>query len=197
MRSLLVLSVLATAAVACDEPAAAGIDTLPPPTATGGGAGAAPAGEARDTRSAPPASAAPSCAATGEGVSVTDAALVADGAIGFDLYGPELAPESKGTLDAVARRLVACSDIHVEVQVHTDTRRMESFNARASQAIGELVKAHLVGAGVPAERVAACGYGESRPLAGIEPWDPANDRVLFVRLAGEASAHVCQAPPVR
>jgi outer membrane protein OmpA-like peptidoglycan-associated protein len=170
--------------LACDEPGATGLDTMP-----------APASPPTEAAPAPTPASASACPTTGDGVAVTDTSLVAQGPIGFDLYAPSVTPESSAALDAVARRLAACPDVAVEVQVHTDTRRMESFNARQSQSVAELVKAHLLAAGVDAERIAACGYGESQPMVGVEPWDPVNDRVLFVRLASAASAHACPTSP--
>jgi len=133
------------------------------------------------------------CPTDVEGVVVTEQGLRTTAPIGFDLYAPALAPETVHVIDAVGRRLVGCADIHVEIQVHTDTRRMTSFNARQSQAIAGAIRTRLGEAGVAETRLAACGYGESQPdvSTGLEPWDPAQNRVLFVRLPGPSTGHVC------
>ncbi len=117
----------------------------------------------------------------------------ATGRIRFDLYAPALEPGAEAIIGAVARRLVACPEMQIEIQVHTDTRRMGSFNARQSLAIAEAIRDQLIASGVPAERLAACGYGESQPdsTEGREQWNEANNRVIFVRLARAASGHQC------
>jgi outer membrane protein OmpA-like peptidoglycan-associated protein len=136
------------------------------------------------------ASPARACPESGEGVLVEPASLRVRGDIRFDLYGPSLDPASHPAIDAVARRLRECPDLQVEIQVHTDTRRTQRFNARASRAIAALIRERLVAQGVRPEQVAACGYGESRPPAGREPWSPANNRVEWVRVRS-AAAHAC------
>jgi outer membrane protein OmpA-like peptidoglycan-associated protein len=168
--------------LACDERPGDAETTMPVDTVSGL---ESPAREAE----------APACPSTGDGVTVTGTAVETATPIGFDLYGPSLAPDTGPLLGAVARRLVACDTLAIEVRVHTDTRRTEAFNARQSQAIAELVKSRLVEAGVDAARLAACGYGESQPLPGVEPWDPSNDRVLFLRVAGAAASVACPSLP--
>lgn len=134
------------------------------------------------------------CPIANEGVFVEDARLRVIAPIGFDLYAPALDPASYAAIDAVARRMIACPDLRIEVQVHTDTRRTEAFNARASAAIAALIRDRLIARGVPGDRVAACGYGESRPVTegGRAPYDPANTRVEWVRVP-DARAHRCPA----
>lgn len=135
------------------------------------------------------------CPQEGEGVTVLSDRIEATGRIAFDLYEPALGPGAEAVIGPVGRRLVACPELHIEIQVHTDTRRMGSFNARQSLAVAEAIRDQLVASGVPAERLAACGYGESQPdsTGGTEQWDEANNRVVFVRLPEAASAHQCPA----
>lgn len=139
-----------------------------------------------------PALALAECPAHEGGVHVEGDRLRVEGPIRFDLYRAEIDAESMRTIDAVARRLIACPELSIEVQVHTDTRRTEQFNLRASALIAAQIRARLIAQGVPASRVAACGYGESRPLTdgGRQPWDPANTRVEWARIAS-AGAHAC------
>jgi outer membrane protein OmpA-like peptidoglycan-associated protein len=53
----------------------------------------------------------------------------------------------------------------VEIQGHTDNAGSEQSNQELSQARAEEVKKYLVARGVPAERIVATGYGQSRPVA--------------------------------
>lgn len=139
-----------------------------------------------------PSSALAQCPLRGEGVIVEDGRLRVEGPIRFDLYAGTVDPSTLATIDAVARRLNACPDVKVEIQVHTDTRRMTVFNARASAAIAEHIRARLIERGVAASRIAACGYGESRPTAGMQGYDPRQNRVEWIRIASPAE-HRCPA----
>lgn len=134
------------------------------------------------------------CPIANEGVFVEAARIRVVAPIAFDLYAPALDPASHPAIDAVARRMIACPDLRIEIQVHTDTRRTEAFNARASQAIAVLIRERLIAQGVPADRVVACGYGESRPITegGRAPYDPANTRVEWIRVP-DARAVRCPA----
>ena len=115
----------------------------------------------------------------------------------FDLYEGRVAPSEGRTLDALAERLRACPDRAFELQVHTDTVRMSSFNARQSRAVAAHVRQLLAERGIPEARLAACGYGESRPLQQDPSWDgrAPNNRLVVRALPGQASAHRC--PEVR
>ena len=52
-----------------------------------------------------------------------------------------------------------------EVAGHTDSGGQPSFNLRLSQQRADAVRDYLVLVGVPADRVAAVGYGEDFPVA--------------------------------
>lgn len=133
------------------------------------------------------------CPQDGEGV-VVEAGRLRVPVIQFDLYGPSLDPASLPIIDAVARRMIACPELVIELQVHTDTRRMTAFNARQSQAIAVLIRDRLIARGVAAARVTACGLGESQPPPGREGWDPLNNRVEWWRV-GPSRAPACQRQP--
>lgn len=112
--------------------------------------------------------------------------------ISFDLYAPALAPDAAPILAEVGRAIAACPALEVEVQVHTDTRRLTSFNARQSQAIAEQIVAALAAAGAPREHLVACGRGEAGPhLGASEPWHESQNRVVFARLDHPAATHTC------
>lgn len=115
----------------------------------------------------------------------------------FDLYAGRVDPSEADVLDVLAARLAACPGRAFELQVHTDTVRVSSFNARQSRAVAEHVRELLGARGVAAARLAPCGYGESRPLARDPSWDgrSPNYRLVVRALRGGASSHRC--PDVR
>jgi outer membrane protein OmpA-like peptidoglycan-associated protein len=186
MNRVFVVSAALALALACAEPETPPAEVPAPSPLPAAAPSAAPS-------AAPPPSA---CPAQAEGVTVNDERLLVAGRIEFDLYQGVLAPEALPRVDAVAHRLAACPELELEVQVHTDSMRMGVFNARQSQVIAEAIRARMVAEGAAASRIAACGYGESRPIAPNTTAEgrTTNMRVDFVRLTG-ASAHVC--PPVQ
>ncbi len=148
----LLLTCLALVLVACGE-------AEPPPAPRP--ASPAPAPEP------PAARAAPICPPEGDGVRVLADRVTLEAPIAFDLYAGTVSDASWPGVDLVAQRLSACAsaiDV-IEIQVHTDAVRMGSFNARQSQVIADLLRQRLITDGVQAERVVACGYGESQPIA--------------------------------
>lgn len=133
------------------------------------------------------------CPHVQNGVTIEPDRLIVEGDIGFDLYAPAVAEDAWPTIDAVAARVVHCDDVRVEVQVHTSAFGMSSFNARSSTAIAEAIRARMIAQGVPEDRVAACGYGETRPIADNIGRDgrSQNERVEWARISGSADAHTC------
>ena len=127
-------------------------------------------------------------------MSVLEDRLTIDGPISFDLYAGTVTAESH--VDALARRLLACADITLEIQVHTDSRRMGVFNARQSQVIAEALRARLLERGVAPERVVACGYGEDHPIAPNTTAEgrAANTRVEWRRVAMPFTCPTAPAP---
>jgi outer membrane protein OmpA-like peptidoglycan-associated protein len=90
---------------------------------------------------------------------------------------------SYGLLDEVAATIQSAPlEGLVEVQGHTDSQGAESSNLKLSQSRAEAVVEYLVGKGVPAEKLRAKGYGESKPIKdnGTEEGRTANRRVEFV-----------------
>jgi OOP family OmpA-OmpF porin len=83
----------------------------------------------------------------------------------FEFDAAVLKPESRTTLDRVARSLLDWPEIRVEVAGHTDSSGPEEYNRDLSRRRAEAVRDYLVGKGVAAERMVVRGYGESRPIA--------------------------------
>jgi OOP family OmpA-OmpF porin len=127
------------------------------------------------------ASVASACPTSAEGVTVEAGRLRVDAPIRFDLYAGTLDPSALPVIDAVGRRMRACPEVALEIQVHTDTRRTEGFNMARSQVIADLIRARLVSQGIAASRLTARGYGESQPEPGREGWDPTQTRVVWLR----------------
>ncbi|MFK7988189.1 MAG: OmpA family protein [Sandaracinaceae bacterium] len=114
--------------------------------------------------------------------------------LAFNLYEGRLSPESEALVDRLAAVLRACPDAHFELQVHTDTVRLTSFNRRASQQVAVQIRDRLVQHGVAAARLAPCGYGESTPLPNVRPSmrGNRNERLVLKRI-DDAAAHRCPA----
>ena len=88
-------------------------------------------------------------------------------------------------LDAIAAAMKAHDDIDLVLEGHTDSRGSDQYNMNLSQRRADAVKAKLVeDYGIPADRVSAVGYGESRPIASNDSDD---GRARNRRVVGEMS----------
>lgn len=112
----------------------------------------------------------------------------------------EIAAAAGGTLDALAKTLIDCPDLALEIAGHTDAQGSSEGNRALSQARAEAVLMALQGRRVPVTGLTAVGYGEDRPLAdnGSDAGREANRRIEFTRLIGAAenpAAGASAAPP--
>jgi outer membrane protein OmpA-like peptidoglycan-associated protein len=101
----------------------------------------------------------------------------------FDLDSADILPESFGLLDALAKAIVAHPEVLVlRVEGHTDSRGDDAYNQKLSEQRAAAVQAWLVKAGVPADRLTAVGFGESKPVDPAETEDAweKNRRVDFI-----------------
>lgn len=89
----------------------------------------------------------------------------------FDFDSTALRTESRETLREFAGVLARYPEQTVSVAGHTDSVGTDSYNQRLSEQRAAAVKSYLVSQGVPSHRVAAYGYGETRPLATNESAD--------------------------
>ena len=102
----------------------------------------------------------------------------------FDSASAELRSEGAGTLEAVARKIAELPTRSVLIEGHTDdvpisTPRFASNWELSSQRAINVVKL-LIEEGVPANRLAATGFGEFQPLDG--PGGLARNRRIELRL---------------
>ncbi len=112
-------------------------------------------------------------------------AMLADGGVQFDRGDAAIAPASMPVLDRVAATLDRCADTRIEVAGYTDSNGPQQANRELSQRRAEAVVAFLVADGIAPERLAAAGYGESRPIASnrTEEGRGQNRRIEFVLTA--------------
>ena len=88
-------------------------------------------------------------------------------------------------LDAIAAAMRAHDDIELVLEGHTDSRGSDQYNMSLSDRRAKAVKAKLVNDyAIPAARVSAVGYGESRPIATNSTED---GRARNRRVVGEMS----------
>jgi OOP family OmpA-OmpF porin len=103
----------------------------------------------------------------------------------FDTDKAELKPESKGTLEEVAKLLKADPALKLEVAGHTDNTGAAAHNMQLSAGRAAAVVNALVGSyGIDRARLQAKGYGDSKPVApnDNEPNRAKNRRVELRKL---------------
>ena len=81
----------------------------------------------------------------------------------YDFDKASLRPESEKALDEIAQMLRDNPNITVEMASHTDRHGSDEYNINLSLRRAKSVVDYLINAGIPAERLQAQGYGESRP----------------------------------
>lgn len=83
----------------------------------------------------------------------------------FDYESFELTKDSRSELNKLFNLLSNNPSIKVEIQGHTDSKGLKSFNKKLSQKRAESVRNYLVKKGINKNRVTAVGYGENQPIA--------------------------------
>ena len=104
--------------------------------------------------------------------------------IKFDVNKASIRPESVGTLASIAKLMQEQPELKFSVEGHTDSDGDDNSNLKLSQQRAEAVKTYLVDQGIDAERLAAKGHGEAKPLdKNSTPEAKSNNRrVEFVKL---------------
>jgi OmpA-OmpF porin, OOP family len=87
------------------------------------------------------------------------------GIIRFRRASDDLERASFPTLNQLAQIVNTCPEVRIEIEGHTDAEGTPTRNKRLSQRRAQSVAEYLTRAGVPAERLTAVGYGETRPVA--------------------------------
>jgi OOP family OmpA-OmpF porin len=88
-------------------------------------------------------------------------------------------------LEAIAAAMKAQDDIDLVLEGHSDSRGSDQYNMSLSDRRAKAVKAKLVeDYGIPAARISAVGYGETRPIATNETDE---GRARNRRVVGEMS----------
>ena len=113
----------------------------------------------------------------------------------FNKYNVD--PKSFKLLDDVVSILNQNPDITIQVDGHTDSKGSDKYNKKLSQKRVDSVRAYLISKGINDPRVAACGYGESRPIESNANSDgrAANRRTEFIRTDNQQQCGVVPACP--
>jgi outer membrane protein OmpA-like peptidoglycan-associated protein len=85
--------------------------------------------------------------------------------INFDSDSDVLRPESKAVLDTIAAMLKADAALKITIEGHTDSTSTPQHNQQLSEKRAAAVKQALVSAGIEASRLAAAGFGATKPVA--------------------------------
>lgn len=99
--------------------------------------------------------------------------------IRFGEASAQIDPASEKLLDEVAQALRPCVGSIIAVIGHTDAGGNPAGNLALSTARADAVRWALIGRGIPADGLRAAGVGSKRPIAGLDPRDPANRRIEF------------------
>ncbi len=85
--------------------------------------------------------------------------------INFDSDSDVIRAESKPTLDQVVAALKAGADLKITIEGHTDSTSTAAHNQDLSQRRADAVKQYLITGGIDAARLAATGFGATKPIA--------------------------------
>ena len=83
----------------------------------------------------------------------------------FEVNGADLQPGTQVQLLRLVEFLKGNPDRKVLIEGHTDSIGRSEYNLQLSLLRAESVQSFLVGNGLPADRLTAIGYGETRPEA--------------------------------
>jgi peptidoglycan-associated lipoprotein len=82
----------------------------------------------------------------------------------YDYDKANIRPDAAVRLDTLVQTLLDNPKINIELSSHTDQRGKDAYNLKLSQRRAESAVAYIVSKGVPASRITAKGYGETRPI---------------------------------
>ena len=111
--------------------------------------------------------------------------------INFDFNKATLKSSSFPKLEQIVAILNEYPDYSLSIAGHTDSKGDDAYNLKLSYERAAAARTYLLGKGIPAERIEARGYGETKPVAtnDTEAGRALNRRVDFdPYLTGEANA---------
>lgn len=85
--------------------------------------------------------------------------------INFETAKDIIKPNSFGILDNVVKVLEENPDYKIDINGHTDSQGGDDYNQDLSERRAKAVRQYLINHGISEDRMAAYGYGESRPIA--------------------------------
>jgi outer membrane protein OmpA-like peptidoglycan-associated protein len=109
--------------------------------------------------------------------------------IQFQVGSAKILPTSEATLDTIAKMLALAPDRCVLIEGHTDATGKAEKNMVLSRERANSVAKYIADkAGIERNNLVPIGKGSSSPLAGLDPNDPQNRRVVFQVVTGSALA---------
>jgi peptidoglycan-associated lipoprotein len=97
------------------------------------------------------------------------------GIVYFDFDKYNIKPEFEQTIKDNAAKLMADSNMHVQVEGHCDERGTNEYNLALGQRRAEAVRQALIAAGVSAGQLTTISYGEERPV------DPGHNEAAWAK----------------
>lgn len=85
--------------------------------------------------------------------------------INFDTGKSTIRPDSQPIVDQIVATMKGNSSLQLTVEGHTDNVGSAQSNQALSQSRAQAVVAAVTGTGIPASRLTAVGYGQSKPVA--------------------------------
>jgi len=82
----------------------------------------------------------------------------------FDFDKATIRPESANELDRLIKLLNDNPTVKIELGSHTDSKGSDEYNMRLSDSRSKSVVEYLISHGIPAGRLVAKGYGETKPI---------------------------------
>jgi outer membrane protein OmpA-like peptidoglycan-associated protein len=107
----------------------------------------------------------------------------------FEKGSCRISSSNCGGLDEIAEILRKYSETRIKVDAHTDCIKSEEENLEVSEMQAGAIKEALVTKGVPASRITARGWGESKPVASnaSEAGRQANRRITITLAPSQSS----------